>query len=296
MPRSTTNIDARRWRCASGSVTAKTSRKSAALAFEANHLWPLMTQSSPSRRAAVVIEVGSLLAMCGSVSAKQLVTWPSSSGSSQRLRCSGFAPTASSSLLPESGAWLPKIAGADVRAAEDLVHQGEPELAEAAAAEVGIEMGGPQPARLDGVLQRLGHRFPLLFAHAQAHEVEQLDLGDHLADPLELALGFGVSAEVPCHGGTILTRVNYSAAGVARLSRDNASTTFVHSGGQSLRPAALATANRPRSWTGLPPSGGCRREPWAQRCGRVRPVTIGLCPVGGASQPGRRSTGWSRSE
>ena len=48
----------------------------------------------------------------GSVIEKQERSSPARSGSIQRFFCSSFAPTASSSALPESGALLPKMAGA----------------------------------------------------------------------------------------------------------------------------------------------------------------------------------------
>ena len=62
-------------------------------------------------------------------------------------------PTASSSALPESGALLPKTSGASERPTEDLVHQSQADLAEPHAAELGREVGGPQPSALDLVLE-----------------------------------------------------------------------------------------------------------------------------------------------
>ncbi len=88
-----------------------TIRKSEPVAFDENHLCPLMTYSSPSRTAVVVSIVGSAPAP-GSVIEKQLRSSPRSSGCIQRSFCSGLPPSASSSALPESGAWLPKIGGA----------------------------------------------------------------------------------------------------------------------------------------------------------------------------------------
>ena len=49
-------------------------------AFEMNHLWPLITQESPSRRASVRSPVGSEPATSGSVIAKQDRTSPAASG------------------------------------------------------------------------------------------------------------------------------------------------------------------------------------------------------------------------
>ena len=108
----TMNIEARRWRCASGSVTAITIRKSARDALELNHLWPLMTHSSPSRTARVWICVGSEPATPGSVIENAERSSPASSGSPKSRFCSGVPAIAMISPLPESGAWLPNTVGA----------------------------------------------------------------------------------------------------------------------------------------------------------------------------------------
>src|SRR3954452_17699359 len=105
-------IEARWCGRASGSVTAMTIRKSAIEPFVENHLWPLMTNSSPSRTARVRSVVGSDPATPGSVIENADFRSPASSGSSQRSFCSGVAAIARISLLPESGAWLPNAFGA----------------------------------------------------------------------------------------------------------------------------------------------------------------------------------------
>jgi hypothetical protein len=74
------NIEARWWRGAAGSVTAMTMRKSATEPFEENHLWPSMTQASPSSVAVVSSSVGSEPAVCGSVMEKAERSSPASSG------------------------------------------------------------------------------------------------------------------------------------------------------------------------------------------------------------------------
>src|SRR4029450_2659978 len=76
-------------------VRAITTRKSAIEAFDENHLWPLMTHSSPSRTALVVSSVGSAPAP-GSVIEKHERYLPSRSGRIQRSFCSSAPPTASS--------------------------------------------------------------------------------------------------------------------------------------------------------------------------------------------------------
>jgi hypothetical protein len=79
-------------------------------AFDENHLCPLITHSSPSRIAEVVSSVGSAPAP-GSVMLKQLRYLPSSSGCIHCSRWAAVPPTAISSALPLSGAWLPKMPG-----------------------------------------------------------------------------------------------------------------------------------------------------------------------------------------
>ena len=96
----------------SGLVTAIMRMKSAFDALDANHLCPLITYSSPSRSARVAIMVGSLPEKCGSVNEKDDVISPRKSGPSHCSFCSGVPPMAMSSLLPESGAWLPNTPGA----------------------------------------------------------------------------------------------------------------------------------------------------------------------------------------
>jgi hypothetical protein len=77
---STTNIEARWYLCASGSVTAITIRKSAIDALLENHLWPLITHESPSLTAVVDIVVGSEPAFSGSVIEKADFRSPASRG------------------------------------------------------------------------------------------------------------------------------------------------------------------------------------------------------------------------
>ena len=115
----------------------------------------MITHSSPSRIAVVVSSVGSAPAL-GSVIEKHERILPSSSGCIQRSFCSSVPPTAISSALPESGAWLPKMLGRVDALAEDLVHQPELHLAEAEAAHVGRQVGGPQALLLDLLLERVG--------------------------------------------------------------------------------------------------------------------------------------------
>ncbi len=80
--------------------------------FDVNHLWPLITHSSPSSTAVVESVVGSEPAVFGSVMENAERIWPSRSGWSQRFFCASVPKWASTSELPESGAWLPKTIGA----------------------------------------------------------------------------------------------------------------------------------------------------------------------------------------
>ena len=82
-------------------------------AFDENHLWPLMIHSSPSRTAWVVSSVGSAPAP-GSVIEKHDRISCDSSGSIHLRFCSSVPPNDSNSALPESGALLPKMRGANV--------------------------------------------------------------------------------------------------------------------------------------------------------------------------------------
>src|SRR5712692_5272214 len=105
-------IEARSYASACGSVTSIAIRKSAIMPFDVNHLWPLMTHSSPSSTAVVDSRVGSEPAVLGSVIEKAERILPSSSGCSQRFFCASVPNSARISELPESGAWLPKTIGA----------------------------------------------------------------------------------------------------------------------------------------------------------------------------------------
>ena len=126
---------------------------------------------------------------------------PRSSGSSHCSFCSGVPPIAISSLLPESGAWLPKMFGATAAATEDLVHQRELHLAVALPAELGIEVARPQAAVLHLLLERCRRARPRVVGHVVVEERERLDLlVDEGAHPLELRRELRVGREIPRHG------------------------------------------------------------------------------------------------
>ena len=87
-----------------------TMKKSASMPFEVNHLWPLMTHSSPSRTASVAIERGSEPAWSRSVMEKPDSISPSMSGSSHFRFCSSVPYLTSTLALPELGAAIPNRA------------------------------------------------------------------------------------------------------------------------------------------------------------------------------------------
>ena len=74
-------------------------------ALDANHLRPLITNSSPSRSIRVVKLTGSEDATSGSVMANAEPISPSSNGTNQRCFCSGVANNCSNSIFGTSGAW-----------------------------------------------------------------------------------------------------------------------------------------------------------------------------------------------
>ena len=88
-----------------------TMKKSARLPFEVNHLWPLITHSSPSRRAVVLIERGSEPGWSGSVIEKPDSIFPSMSGISHFFFCSSVPYFTRIFWLPEFGATTPNSDG-----------------------------------------------------------------------------------------------------------------------------------------------------------------------------------------
>src|SRR5207244_12005389 len=104
-------IDARSYESADDSVTTIAIKKSAIMPFDVNHLWPLITHSSPFSSAVVFNRVGSEPAVSGSVIENADRILPSSSGCNQRVFCSSVPKWARISELPESGAWVPTTIG-----------------------------------------------------------------------------------------------------------------------------------------------------------------------------------------
>jgi hypothetical protein len=113
VPAGTRNMDMVWPRGASGAVTTITMRNAAVAALDEKNLWPLITHSSPSRTARALNCVGSA-PPSGSVIEKQENTSPSSSGFRYFSCCAGVPNFAMISALPVSGAWQPKITGAQL--------------------------------------------------------------------------------------------------------------------------------------------------------------------------------------
>jgi hypothetical protein len=85
-----------------------TMKKSASRPLEVNHLWPLITHSSPSRTALVRMERGSDPAFSGSVMENPDCMVPSTRGRSHFSFCSAVPYLAKIVWLPELGATTPK--------------------------------------------------------------------------------------------------------------------------------------------------------------------------------------------
>src|SRR5690349_8761768 len=89
-----------------------------------------------------------------------------------------------SSLLPESGAWLPKTFG----------------------------------AVLDLLLERLDRLAPVLVAHVVVEQLERLDLVvDELPHPIELGLELWFDGEIDRHGDPPVLRCRTAARAVPTL-------------------------------------------------------------------------------
>ena len=92
-----------------------------------------------------------------------------------------------------------------LRPPQDLVQQGQLELAVALAAELGTEVGGPQPLAANLLLQGVDDLAPRplegLVLLVPPDEVERLDLLAHEpVSPVQLLLELGLGFEVPRHG------------------------------------------------------------------------------------------------
>ena len=108
-------VPSRRLAASSLSATrAMTMKKSASMPLEVNHLWPLITQWSPSSTALVVMLRGSEPAFIGSVIENPDSISPAMRGSSHRCFCSSVPYLTRIDWFPEFGATTPKRLAAPI--------------------------------------------------------------------------------------------------------------------------------------------------------------------------------------
>ena len=156
-----------------------TMRKSATDPLDVNHLWPLITHSSPSRTAVVAMRVGSAPAP-GSVMEKALRSLPSSRGSSHRVRCSS-RPTGLDPHRQQLGvARVGRVVAEDDRRQEAVrpsTSCSSPSRTwpKPMPAELGRQVRGPQALALDLFLQRRD-RLGEVVAWSSVERLEREDL------------------------------------------------------------------------------------------------------------------------
>ena len=196
-------IEYRRYGSTSGFVRHITMRKSEMLALDENHLWPLMTHSSPSRSARVGEErgVGARPRLGHREAGPQLA-------GQQRLHPLPLLLVGAADGDELRVARVRRLVAEDARrvdaGTEDLVHQAQLHLAEPAAAHLRRQVGRPQALVLDLLLERRGDGDEALPPLRRAPEVgEGLEghdlLADEAAHPVELRLELGLGGEVPGH-------------------------------------------------------------------------------------------------
>ena len=90
--------------------------------------------------------------------------------------------------------------GRERRRPEDLVHQAELDLAEALAAELGVQVRGPQAALAHLLLQRRDRPAERVVAELAEDRLDRPDLLAHeRAHPVQLLLELGLGREIPGH-------------------------------------------------------------------------------------------------
>jgi hypothetical protein len=161
------------------SVRHMTMKKSARSPFEVNHLWPLMTQTSPSRRAVVLIARGSDPAESGSVMEKPDSIRPSVSGTNHCRFCSSVAVLEQDLLVAGVRRHHAEQRRRAQAVGEDLVHVGVLEEREPGPAVLRRQVRCPQAGllhlRLDRLAQLVG-RAPLGIRRAAAAAAPQCAL------------------------------------------------------------------------------------------------------------------------
>ena len=190
-PSGPTKIDACLWGRFSGLVSANTRMMSATDALVMNHFRPLMTHSSPSSTAVVAMRggIGPGQERLGQGEgardlAAQVRPQPA------LLLFARSAPWASSSMLPLSGACIPKIIIEIIASTDQLRHQRQLHLAESGTAELRDRGRRPTAPRLHLVLQVALDERPLVGGQLGQHRLERNDLAvDESGHPVELRPG-----------------------------------------------------------------------------------------------------------
>ena len=172
-------------------------------ALDEKNFHPLMTHSSPSLTAAAgeLLGIRARLGLGHGVTGEDLAV-------EQRLEVLlllVFGAVVGDDLgIAGVGGLGPEHDGRPGRHAEDLVEQGQLDLAVALAAELGTQVGGPQVVvphlllhRIDDGPQLIVQGMELL---VRVEDVERLDLvGDELACPVQLRLELRFGGEIPGH-------------------------------------------------------------------------------------------------
>ncbi len=175
---------------ASGSVTAITIPKAAPSAPDENHLWPSITQSSPSRTARVRSVVGSEPGTSGSVIEKNDRSSPATSGQEPALLLL-LGPVEQEDLgIPGVGRLAAEDELTPHRAADVLVEVRIVEEACSGAACLGRHVRRPEPGGAHLVLQSAQQLFPGFVLALDRSLVREHALGHEGADALE-AVGGG---------------------------------------------------------------------------------------------------------
>ena len=237
--------------------------------------------------------------MCGSVMLKALRRSPASSGCSQRSFCSGVPASARISELPESGAALPNASGAIGEVPRISCISPRRTWPMPWPPSSGRQVGRPQAARLDLLLQRRERAAEPVDAQLVPDRLQRPDLAaDEVRHPVELLLEVGVGGEVPAHASRPFGRARRWRLGQAyalRARRRAAPSRAPQSAGSHERPprgatidARLSPARHRRRF---------RRRPDARaRGGRAllrrdaRPAALGLHARSATSPSSRPAT------
>ena len=207
---STMNIDIRRWRSSSGSVTASTTRNAGEVGVRRE---PLLAVDHPLVAVALGAghepgRVGTTARLGHRVRRHDLLC-------EQRLEVALLQVVGAVVGQDLGVARVGRLTAEDdrsaVRASEDLVEQRQLDLAVAGAAEVRTEVARPQAPLAHLLLERWDQRLTHRILHVPCvvdDLIDGLDLvADEVVDPVELCLELGIGFEIPTHGGTPFSTV-----------------------------------------------------------------------------------------